>query len=282
MLARFAFALGSDGVSSQISIEAVDFAAYYESLSAIESGTDRPALNVTDEGGLVATIDTGHDRITLALASSGEPLALNRRLAHAYVSLDEHGLRLGQPGGNFDVGPEVSVRAREIDVVCESLAARSGSEANMGVVLYGKRVQASDAGLKIRTRPSGQRVLEIGSDTPLPYPFSSYPLQTESVASSLGGQEQEAARVLFRLLSHFKSEGYGGLGSYEEPINREAGRLPLLASLLDFAQTKGLITRSGGILQLHPEKVQMNYLQVKASVISPAVAEFLREFVAQL
>lgn len=175
------------------------------------------------------------------------------------------------------MGPDVFMRAPEIEIAAESLLVHGGSAGVGDVVLIAARITASDPALRI---PRGGEHVRVRADEPLRFPLADKAIDHETPGPALTPEEQEAAHLLFRLLGFFKSEGYEGLGSYAEPIDRRASRNRRLGAMLAFAREKGLVTKDGKIYKLHPEAVGLDYLKVRAQVVSDEAVAFLREFVA--
>ncbi|HEX2052004.1 MAG TPA: hypothetical protein VHJ34_15410 [Actinomycetota bacterium] len=273
MLARFIFTRAAGHGEA----DAEDLPALYESLTAGEEQPGRLAeLDLTDEGGLQAAVRLGSERFELPLNTGGAPIVFIRHLGRASVQLQDHSVKLGVSGRTFEIGPDVAIRAANIDIAAESLVVRRGTEEAANVVLSANTIFASDPVFRVVHGSEGLRLRAAQS---LRYPLVQFAIEDEETIPALGADELEAAQVLFRLLGFFKSEGYGGLGSYAEPIDRRAGQHARFARLLSFAQERGLVTREGAIYKLHPDVVGLDYLKVKAQIVSNDAARFLHDFV---
>lgn len=249
----------------------------YESLAAGDDAGRGAELELTDDDGLVAAVTRGSERVELLLISGEAPLSFSRKLARASIQLHDHDVRLGLAGRTFDLGPDVALRAPTIEIAAESLLVQGGAQPAGAVVLSGDSVLATDPAFRI---VRGSEHLRIRSGEAPRYPLAGLTVDTKDELPPLGPQEREASRVLFRLFGFFKSEGYGGLGAYAEPIDRRAGQNDQFARMLAFARGRGVVMQDGAIYKLHPEPLGLDYLKVKAQVITPEATEFLREFLS--
>jgi len=271
MLARFVFAL-SEGPPT---VPSADLTAIYESLSAGEEAGRAAELELTDDDGLRAGIVIRGERIDFELTSSDELLVFTRRLGRASIMLERHGVRLGASGRPFEIGPDVSIRATVIEVAAESLLVRGGGHPSADVVLAAQAVDATDPAFR-RLVDADQR-LKVRAVQPPRYPFADKQI-APGPEGPLGPDEERAANAMFRLMAFFKSEGYGGLGSYAEPIDRKAARDETFGQILSFAQTRGLVTGEGRLYKLHPETIDLDYLSVQAQVLSEEAKTFILDF----
>lgn len=217
LLARFLFAL-ADGAPA---LQPADLSAVYESLSAGEDAGRPAELEVTDDEGLRAAVTVRNERLEFAFSTDDDPLVLTRRLGRASIRLESHGIRLGASGRSFEIGPDVSVRATVVEIAAESMLVRGAADASTDVVLAGEAVKAAEPTFRIVR--GGDR-LKVRSKQPLRHPLAERSIPVDDDQGALSPEEERAATALFRLMAHFKSEGYGGLGSYSEPIDRKASR----------------------------------------------------------
>jgi hypothetical protein len=143
-------------------------------------------------------------------------------------------------------------------------------------VLSGRVVHATDP--RVQIARGGDR-LKIVAGEPLRWPLTEYRLPPDGTPPPLTEAEREASQLLFRLGGFFKSEGYGGLGYYAEPIDRRAGRNERFGQMLKYARETGLVSQDGKIYKLHPDTIGLDYTKIKAHVIPDEAIPFLRAFV---
>ncbi|MET0306207.1 MAG: hypothetical protein ABW196_08265 [Solirubrobacterales bacterium] len=273
MLARFLFARSA----ADDHLQAPDLPALYESLAAAKESGEEMRLQISDSAEAIeASIVIGEESRELRLTSDGSPVVFTRRLSRASIDLNQHTVLLGAPEQPFELGPEVSLRAPEIELASSSLYVRRADFDGGDVVLSASSVVATTPNLPVQGDG-----LRIWSDADLTYPLVGYRIKEPDEEQELGSEETEAANVLFRVMSFFKSEGYEGIGSYAEPLDRRAANNARFGEVLNFAKARGLITQEKRIYRLHPEVAGLDYLKVRAHVISGETADFLRDFVAQ-
>jgi hypothetical protein len=93
--------------------------------------------------------------------------------------------------------------------------------------------------------------------------------------------EKDATQALFRVASYFKSEGYAGLGSYAEPIDRLAARNESAQAVLEVGQEQGIITKDGSIYHFHPDVIGLDFRAVQLHTLPPEAAPFIQEVAAR-
>ena len=271
MLARFLFAAGGPDAW----LEIADLPALYESLAAAKEAGEKMSLRVSDgEGGLEATIALGSQSIELKLLGDSSPICFNRRLGRASIDVEEHRVKLGQEGKPFELGPNVTLRAPEIVIAAKSMLIRDSHEEGCEVVLAADSVSVDEAQLRI---DGAVQKLKVRSEQKLTYPMVGHRIDVED-EEPLGQPELDAAKVLFRLLSFFKSEGYEGLGAHAEPIDRRARGNQRFGEMLSYAMSQVLISKEKKIYRLHPETLGLDFLKVRVHSITRETADFLRDF----
>jgi hypothetical protein len=100
-----------------------------------------------------------------------------------------------------------------------------------------------------------------------------------NVPAFFGAEEKQAAEALFRLANYFKSEGYSGLGSHTEPVDRLAARNSMVAAVLAEAMSSGLITRAGNIYSLSPGVIGLDFRSVQLHMLSREGEDFVKAVV---
>jgi hypothetical protein len=79
----------------------------------------------------------------------------------------------------------------------------------------------------------------------------------------------------------FKTEGYEGLGSYAEPIDRMASRSDAVRQVLETAIEKRVITKEGAIYKFHPGELGLDFAAVQMHKLSERAREFIADTVAR-
>jgi hypothetical protein len=274
MLARFLIAAEVGGER----LEIADLPNLYESLAAAREAGDEMRLQISDtEDGLEVVITLGAESIELLLSDDGAAICFTRRLDRASIELAEHRVRLGGEGQPFEIGPQVTVTAPEIEIAAGSLLVRGTSAVDGDVILAAEEIAVGDGELRIE---GGGKSLKVASKADLTYPLVNHRIEVEG-RESLGDAELEGAKVLFRVLSFFKSEGYEGLGAHAEPIDRRARRNRRFGEMLSYAMSRTLISKEKKIYRLHPELLGLDFSKVRARVVTPETAEFLRDFASK-
>jgi hypothetical protein len=272
MLARFFFDLAGEAAA----VEAEDLTVIYESLLAAEDAGKPVALNLVNVEGEIEhlcfiTIGS-QERVALEILVGDAPLWFATKLANATIFTDTP-LVLGTAGRLLELGPNVLIAAPSIDIASESLFVENGSGA-MAVMLITGKLTSSDP--KLRFIYGGQH-FHVQADEPPRYPFADKRVSIRFELRRVSPTEQQVARALFRVAGMFKTEGYEGLGSYVESVDRLAGRNTAAAQVLDVALEKGIIVKEGGIYKFRPELLNMNYSAVQGHDLSETAVEFVKE-----
>ncbi len=274
LLARFLFA--TDDWNKQL--EVADLPSLYESLAAAKETGEEMWLQLSDgEGELEVAIDLGAKNIELSLLDDGSPISFTRQLGRASIELAEHRIRLGNEDKPFEIGPEVTLNAPEIEIAAESLLVRYNDEQDGAVILSAESILVVPPQLRVDGGGDG---LKIRSEGTLTYPLVNHRIEMD-VPEHLEQAEIDASQVLFRVLGFFKSEGYEGLGAHAEPIDRRARRNQRFGEMLSYAMSHDLISKEKKIYRLHPEVLGLDFLKVRAHIITSETAGFLQRFASE-
>jgi hypothetical protein len=271
MLVRL-FAELVDGAS----VSGDDFTVLYESVLAAEDAGQMVSLSlvaVDTQGQHLGFIRIG-DRplLTLEIAAQDAPLRFVTRLSRSHV-LTDNDVHLGAYGRLFEVGPDVVVMASTVSILGESIGVRAPQKP---VLIAAKRLVGVDHTLRFAY---GGDQFSVTTDEPVRYPFADKVVSVTIQGGPLSSGEAEVARALFRLAGMFKTEGYEGLGSYAEPIDRVAARNEIFQRVLAKALDKGIIDQDGGIYKFHPEHLSLDYSAVQAQALSSDARVFVREVI---
>jgi hypothetical protein len=282
LLARFLLALDDAEIPT---VSPQDFGFVYESLRGQGRKKDDVYLTLTstpdtDEIGAMITAQGGATPdVAFRVYPDREPIVFLRRLASATVDVDAD-VALGTEGPTFFLGPDV-------DLACETLAMpspsyRVTSSSDEGAVT----VTAADLdapGPPPQVTHYGDGQFEV--DWPdLAYPWIAYRRTTEPSRLDDDRELIVAGRYLSRILSYFRSRGYGGLGRHSDIIDNFAvGQSELAAQLRDYMIEVGLI-RPGAIYILDLQRMDelgINWADIRTRRLTDPIRTFLTRFLAQ-
>lgn len=275
LLARFLFELMPPDARQ---LDIADFPIAYDSLRAEDSADQASSLEVTEDGGnLVAQFvsATGEPADFLFAVGEGESLQVWRRLTNAVIDLEHVPVVLGRAGEAFTIGPNATIWSPEVRLRASEFRVESREQPETAPTLVTDRFVGETPESKIIQ--NGPHPLQLFVPHSLAYPWVQF--KTERVAEDEPEPDvAPALNDLAKLVTRFKSEGFGGLGMYAKPLDAAAAKGRTSQPLLDYALERGLITREGKLYHLHPELFGLNLPQVKAKVASGPVHEFLRGF----
>jgi hypothetical protein len=186
---------------------------------------------------------------------------------------------LGQAGETLTLGPNTSVHAPRIVVLSPDVRVETRGTPDGGVLLVCEHLLAETPDVQIRCY--GPSKLEIATAGEPPYPWAQYRVAPPSTPDGAQADITSVMADLARLVTWFKSAGFGGLGMYVKPLDAAAAKGRVSRGLLDYSLERGLITREGGLYSLHPEQFGLSLQQVKAKIPSDSVRRFLEEYLAQ-
>ena len=263
-------------------IQARDFPILYESMRAEDAAGRSIGLSITEtDGTLIAQVSSptaGHLDLAVSV-TEGEALEIQRRLSNAQVALENVTVMLGRAGEPFTLGPNTSVRAPGLIVRAPDLQIETRPTPDGGVLLVTERFSSEAPEVKITHHGPGK--LELAVPHELAYPWAQY---SSTWSETVTDQELEIAPALVelaKLVTWFKSEGYGSLGMHAEPLDAAAAKGRVSQALLDYTLNRGLITKEGKLYHLHPERFGLSLQQVKTRIASEPVRRFLEEYVAR-
>jgi hypothetical protein len=275
LLARFVFELASEPLSAE------DLPVIYESLVASEESGRRIQLSLTEEeeGEIRASVTFGDEHIALDLVAVGEPLGFITKLSRATVGVSSSPVHLGVGGRLFEIGPDVVVIAPTVEVHAASILVDKGDR-NWGAAIITGSLTASDPSVKFVYGGDG---FIVRADRDVRYPFTDKSYRVSfTVPGWQAPGEKDATQALFRLASYFKSEGYAGLGSYAEPIDRLAARNESAQAVLELAQVRGIITKDGNLYHFHPDVIGLDFRAVQLHTLPPEAGPFIQEAAARV
>jgi hypothetical protein len=281
LLARFMLELSPQG-DGGTQIRAADFPIFYESLRAEDAAEQSVSLSVTEsDREIVAQVispTAGHLDLVVEVGED-EALEISRRLSHAQVVLEHTPITFGGGGEAFTLGPNTSIRAPELLVRARELRVETRPEADGGVLLAAGTFRCDSPDPQVTSYGPGR--VELAVPHTLTYPWAQY--RVDLPPPERNGKEDiaEALAELAKLVTWFKSEGFGGLGMYAKPLDAAAAKGRVSQVLLDYALERGLITKEEKLYYLHPADFGLSLQQVKAKIASESVRQFLEGFVAK-
>lgn len=281
LFARFVLELAPQSAAGT-RLDMGDFPIVYEAMRAEEAAERFVSLWLTETDGevIAGLVSPSAEQFDFVLEIAGsQAVEVWRGLSHAQISLSHVPLVLGRPTEAFSIGPNTSIRAPEILIQSAEfrIETREGPE---GAVLLAADVLRAE-------RPDGRIVqhgpqsLELAVPHDLAYPWVQF--RVEALDSPPVGEPdlEHALTELSKMVTWFRSEGFGGLGMYAKPLEAAAAKGRISQELLAYALRRGLITRDGKLYYLHPGEFGLSLQQVKAKVASRPVREFLEGFLAE-
>lgn len=291
LLARFAmdFGIGEDG-RLELRVGREDFGFVYESVLAGASGTERPKLTLVSSDdrsdidgeitlGVSADAPERGQRIRISLREEGESLWLWRHLHSADIQV-AHELRLGAPGVDFVLGPDVEVDCDTFR--CMSSAIRVTAPRDDIAVTLSARTYEGDA-VELLGRHEDRVGLRVDW-APLKYPWNPY-TWPQANKIQIGPEIQDAFLKLRRILVRFRAEGYDEIARHEDLIeNTAVGGSGLARLLLDFCIERRLVRRDRPWYVLDRQTMDqlgINWGDIRERRISQSIASFLAEFLEE-
>jgi hypothetical protein len=208
--------------------------------------------------------------------NEGEALEVPRRLANAQITVDRTPVIFGQSGEPFTLGPNTAVQAPEIVSLSAEVRVETRGALDGGVLLVCEQFSSEAPDVQIKSY--GPSRLELATGAELTYPWAQYVVPRPESVGRDDGEVAAALADLAKLVNRFSSSGYGGLGTHARYLDAAAGKGRVSRALLDYSLQRGLITKEGGLYQLHPEQFGLSFQQVKARVPSDSVRRFLQEY----
>lgn len=263
-------------------IEPGDLEVLYASAQADEVGDAGTGLTVEQnaEGGLSIEIITARgDLLEFNMPESGDAiLTLGDLVSHADVSAPKWTVIVGCVGREAVVGPGVTIECKRLRVASASLRIE-GNDADDDVTWRVDSVThtAGEFGLSGATR---QRLRIIASEMP-GYPWSSFIAYSDADTVSNDEALERAIRELKKLVTRFKPGPVSG----NHPalpisiVNVLVARGRVSRDMYDYGRKTGLITVTGRVCLLHPQQFGMNIVDLKERRATPAVQDFLAEYV---
>lgn len=280
LLARFLLEL-SEGPGALKHVRIADFSLIYESLRAQDAADSSISVSIRESDGIVEadilSPTGGHEQLVL---TGDDPLEISRRLSDAQLTLETKVVALGTRNDSLTLGPNTSVSAQTIVVRASELHIETRDTSDGGVLLAGGNLAAE--GFDTQIEHHGPKRLQIAVAEPLAYPWVQYRVETEPEPD-----EQEDPRLahalndLAALITWFKSEGYGGLGTYAKPLDAAAAKGRVSEDLLNFALGQGLVTKEGKLYYLHPGEFGVDLQRVKAKFATSGVKALLQTYLAK-
>ncbi|MEX2465159.1 MAG: hypothetical protein WD428_04695, partial [Gaiellaceae bacterium] len=213
------------------------------------------------------------------LLPQGKTIAFLRRLARASVDV-EASIALGTEGSTFFLGPDVDLRCERLSLPASSYrVASSGTNGDGdGILMTAAHMDAGGAPAQVTHYGGGP--LEV--DWPdLAYPWIAYRMTATAAADADEENLIEAGRYLSRILSYFRSRGYGDLGRHSEVIDNFAvGQSEVAARLRDYMIETGLI-RPGALYILDLKRMDelgINWADIRRRQLTTPIRTFLTEF----
>jgi hypothetical protein len=271
MLARFFFELGEDGV-----LTPDDLAVLYESVIAADDVGHRVSLDVValeEEGRHLAFFEIGDDDpVRLEVQAGEEPLQFFTRLSRARIVSDGR-IQLGSHGRLVELGPGVIIFAPAVDVLAESIGVRSDADP-VGILINTGRLTGVDHAVRF---VYGEDRFGVQAAEPLRHPFAARAVRMRLERKGpLLPAERSVANGLFRLAAMFKTEGYEGLGSYAEPIDRIAAHNESFRRVLEAATEREIVIKTGRLYRFFPEKLGLDFAAVQTHDLSDDALAFVR------
>lgn len=287
LLARFVLALER---SATPTIDPQDFGFVYESLRGQGREGDQIYLTMTSAAGgaqigvVIAAQRNSTPDVAFTISDGGPGIPFLRRLSHAVVDVDGD-VTLGLDGGTFVLGPEVELQCDALSLPAQLFrvyTTKVEADVDGSVVLIAARMNAPGAPPTVTLYGEGR--LEV-SWPDLAYPWVAHRMSDAAAAQPSDDQLIEAGRYLSRILSYFRSRGYGELGRHAEIIDNFAvGQSELAAKLRDFMIERGLIIR-GPLYTLdlgRMDELGINWADIRGRRLSPTIRAFLNDFLSSL
>jgi hypothetical protein len=280
LLARFVFDLLPQGDVMQVS--GTEFPLLYESLRSQETSESTLSVFVRDLGGRlwVELVLPDASNITLAVfVEGGEPLRFWRKLANATIELSDSTVALGTSGAEFALGPNVFLYAQRIQLDANSLRVETKGDPDGLVALACEdfAVTSFDATLA----PYGPRSLMLFVPHELTFPWVRHRVAISLAVGPTDEKLMAALTDLGNIVGWFKSGGYhAALGMPAKPMDTLIAKGRVNVSLFQYAESSGLIEKSGSWYVLRPEKFGISFEQVRIRSLSEPVTEFLEGYLS--
>jgi hypothetical protein len=248
----------------------------HASLTAETVSRDEPVTVVIEEGrqGLLVSVGRRGLGQTLDFATSTtDSLELATPISHTSVTLSDVSLRLSPIGGELALGPQLTVRAPDIELD----GSRMWVDANTGpaVLLAAEDIRFSAAHVDIRL--SGQNALAVQSRTP-PFPLRRFAEEPPDAVDP--GDLRDALMDLRRLLVWFEAgpSSAGRVAYFKRPLNTAASKGRVSKEMLEYALSVGLLAEEGKLYVATPENVSIDLFRVRNGEMDSNLEDFLRRF----
>ncbi|MDQ3822504.1 MAG: ATP-binding protein [Actinomycetota bacterium] len=249
----------------------------HASLTAETLSREEPVTVVVDERGDGLAVSVGRHGMGQTLdfeTSMTDHLVLATPVSHTSVSLDQVSLRLSPIGGELALGPQLTVRAPQIELD----GARMWIDANDGpaVLLAAEGIALTSGHVDIRQ--SGDNALLVQSNS-APFPLRRFAVAPPDVVDP--GELHDALMDLRRLLVWFEAGPASGgrVGYFKRPLEIAARKGRVSTQMLQFALSAGLLHDEGKLYVATPEEVPIDLFRVRNGEMDANVEMFLRRFI---